>query len=89
LLTIEDGFDGLERLDGGVPSHVSTSNSLMRAVLQGIFREIRGFAQKRALLRSHFKRLGGNSLEKLAGNFFELAGKQQGIFLRNRQSVLA
>jgi hypothetical protein len=32
-------------------------------------------------LRSHFKRLCANSLEKLAGNFFELAGKQQGNIL--------
>jgi hypothetical protein len=36
-------------------------------------------------LRSHFKRLDGNSLEKLAGNFFELAGKQQGILWKNRE----
>ena len=68
---------------------VSTSNSLLRAVLQGIFREIPVLPKIARLLRSHFKRLGGNSLEKLAGNFFELAGKQQGILLRNRQSVLA
>jgi hypothetical protein len=36
------------------------------------------------LLRSHFKRLGENSLERLAGNFFELAGKQQGNTLEEQ-----
>jgi hypothetical protein len=35
-------------------------------------------------LRSHFKRLCANSLEKLAGNFFDLAGKQQGMILRKQ-----
>jgi hypothetical protein len=35
-------------------------------------------------LRSHFKSLCANSLEKLAGNFFELAGKQQGMILRKQ-----
>src|ERR1700681_4826558 len=30
------------------------------------------------------KACGANSLEKLAGNFFELAGKQQGMILRKQ-----
>jgi hypothetical protein len=63
---------------------VSDRNSLIMAVLQGIFREIRAFAQNRCKLRSHFKSLCANSLERLAGNFFELAGKQQGMILRKQ-----
>src|SRR5260221_13564909 len=63
---------------------VSDGNSLIMAVLQGIFREIRAFAQTARKLRSHFKSLCANSLEKLAGNFFDLAGKQQGMILRKQ-----
>src|SRR5258705_9357574 len=55
------------------------------AVLQGIFAKY-GLLHKTARkLRSHFKSLCANSLEKLAGNFFDLAGKQQGM-LSNQAS---
>jgi hypothetical protein len=48
---------------------VSDCNSLIMAVLQGIFAKY-GLLHKTARkLRSHFKSLCANSLEKLAGNF--------------------
>ena len=64
---------------------VSDCNSLIKAVLQGIFREIRGFCTKALVSCAVIsKACGANSLEKLAGNFFELAGKQQGMILRKQ-----
>ena len=63
---------------------VSTRISLIVAVLQGFFAKY-GLLHKTARkLRSHFKSLCANSLEKLAGNFFDLAGKQQGMILRKQ-----
>src|SRR4029077_16581114 len=57
---------------------VSTSNSLLRAVLQGIFREIRGFAQKRAFVAQSFQTLGRKFPTEASREFFrasrELAG---------------
>ena len=47
-----------------------TPNSLLRAVLQGIFREIRGFAQKRAFVAQSFQRLGRKFPRKASREFF-------------------
>ena len=70
-----------------VQSHTNrspTQNSLLRAILQGILRKIRGFAQQRLSVAQSFQTLGRKFPRKLAGNFFELAGKQQGMLLRNQ-----
>ena len=47
-----------------------TQNSLLRAVLQGIFREIRGFAQKRAFVAQSFQRLERKFPRKASREFF-------------------
>ena len=49
---------------------VSTSNSLIRAVLQGIFCKIRGFAQKRAFVAQSFQTLGRKFPRKASREFF-------------------
>ena len=57
---------------------VSTPNSLIRAVLQGIFRKIRGFAQQRFSVAQLFQRLGWKFPGEASREFFRASREAAG-----------
>ena len=57
---------------------VSTSNSLIRAVLQGIFRKIRGFAQQRLSVAQSFQTLGRKFPGEASREFFRASREAAG-----------